>query len=138
MTRPASPNDFSVEVEGLGTFIFGRRTGRDRFRIAAEFHRLTEGQDVGDSEFGLATEAFVTVKQLLVDGSADITAMLDLDAPAPVDPDADSKMLRVFFALRQKELSFRPGAKQGGEAPREGNGGQPGVLVSPEVQPGAK
>lgn len=138
MTRAASPSDFSVEVEGLGTFIFGRRTGRDRFRIAAEFHRLTEGLDVGDSEFGLATEAFVTVKQMLVEGPDEIAAMLDLDAPASMDPDADAKLLRAFFALRQKELSFRPRKGEDGTAPWQVDGGQPGVLVSPEVQPGAK
>lgn len=129
MSRPASQNDFTVDVEGIGSFIFGRRTGRDRFRIAADYHRLTEGLEVADSEFGLTAEAFATVKNLLVEGPADVVASIDLDAPASMDPDADSKLLRVFFALRQKELSFRPGAGKDGEAAREGNGGDAGVLV---------
>lgn len=130
MTRPASQNDFAVELEGFGTLIFGRRTGRDRFRIAADYHRLTEGLDVGDSEFGLTAEAFATVKTLLVEGPEEITAMLDLDAPASGDPDADAKLLRVFFALRQKELSFRPGQREVGTPARKEDGGQSGVLVS--------
>jgi hypothetical protein len=131
MTRPASQNDFTVEVESLGTFVFARRTGRDRFKIAAEYHRLTEGLDVTDSEFGLVSEALATVKTLLVEGAPEITAMLDLDAPSDCDPDGDAKLLRVFFALRQKELSFRPGAGEGGEASREVDIAKPGVLVSP-------
>lgn len=138
MNRPASPNDFSIDVDGLGTFIFGRRTGRDRFRIAADYHRLTEGLEVGDSEFGLAAEALATIKALLVEGPAEIMAMLDLDAPADTSAEADAKLLRVFFALRQKELSFRPRKGEGSQAARSENGGEPGVLVSPEVQPGAK
>jgi hypothetical protein len=138
MTRSASPNDFTVEVQGVGDFTFGRRTNRDRFKIAADYHRLTEGLEVGDSEFGLTAEAFATVKCLLVEGPADLSAMLDLDAAAAMGPDDDAKLLRVYFALRQKELSFRPGAGEGGKAPGAVNGGQPGVLVSPEVQPAAE
>lgn len=137
MARPAAPNDFTLEIEGIGNFIFGRRTGRDRFRISADYHRLTEGLDVGESELGLVAEAFATVKTLMVDGPVDIATMLDLDAPSDVDQDGDAKLLRVFFALRQKELSFRPRAGEGREAAREGNGEQPGVLAAPEVQPGA-
>lgn len=137
MTRTASPNDFALEIEGIGRFIFGRRTGRDRFRISAEFHRLTEGLPLGDSDLAIAAEAFATVKTLLVEGPKEITDMLDLDAPASTDPDADSKLLRVFFTLRQKELSFRPGTREGSETARQGDVGDGGVLVSEEVQPGA-
>lgn len=138
MNRPASQSDFALEVEGIGNFIFGRRTGRDRFRIAADYHRLTEGLDVSDSELGLAAEALATIKALLVEGPAEITAMLDLDAPTDTDAEGDAKLLRVFFALRQKELSFRPRKGEGSEAARQEDGDKPGVLVSPEVQPRAK
>ena len=137
MARTAAPNDFALEVEGIGNFIFGRRTGRDRFRISAEFHRLTEGLELGDSELAVAAEAYATVKTLLVDGPAEITAMLDLDAPAPIDADADAKLLRVFFTLRQKELSFRPGSGEGSKASRKADGEDAGVLVSAQIQPDA-
>lgn len=125
--REAAPSDFPVEVEGQGTFIFGRRTGRDRFRIAALYHRLTEGLDVSGSDFGVASEAFATVSTLLVEGPASFVALLDLDAPADTD-DRDALILRVFFALRHKELSFRPGAKQDGQAAGQGDGADAGVL----------
>ena len=137
MTRPASPTDFNIEVQGLGTFVFGRRTGRDRFKIAAEYHRLTEGMDVADVELGLAAEAMATVRTLLVDGPDEIKAMTDLEAPADPDPEADAKLLRVFFALRQKELSFRPRKGANGQGAGQEDGDQPGVLVPPEVQPAA-
>lgn len=133
MTRPAAPSDFPVEVEGIGNFVFGRRTGRDRFKIAAEYHRLTEGLDVSNTDFGITAEAQTTVTVLLVDGPDEIKAMLDLGAAASLDPEADAKLLRVFFALRAKELSFRRPAGEGVKAPGPENGDVAGVLVPKEI-----
>lgn len=133
--REAAPNDFALDVEGIGNFIFGRRTGRDRFRIAAEFHRLTEGLQVGESEFGLAAESVATIRVLMVEGPDDIKPLLDLDAPSTSEQDGDAKLLRVFFALRQKELSFRSGSREAVARDGKGAVGDAGILVSPEVQP---
>lgn len=138
MSREAAPTDFVVEVPGLGDLAFGRRTNRDRFKIAAEYHRITEGLPVSESEFGLTAEAFATVKCLLVDGPAKLTDMLNLDGVSPEDPDGDAMLLRVFFALRQKELSFRPGQGKVGKESGAPDGAQSGVLVPPEVRTNAE
>lgn len=135
--RPPHKDDFPLDVEGVGHFIFGRRTVRDRFRIAAEYHRLTEGLDPGGTDFALAAEAHATLGTLLVEGPAAFVALLDLDRADPLDVEADASVVRVFLALRHKELSFRPRPHQAGEGARPGDGRQPGVLVPPPVQSAA-
>lgn len=137
MNRPAAPSDFTIQVENIGSFVFGRRTRRDNFRIAAEYHRLTEGTDPGQSEFGLQAEAYATLSTLLVDGPEGFDKLLALDEPGDDDGDDVMKVVRVFLALRQKELSFRPRPNQAGQGEGQADGEQHGVLVPPAVQPAA-
>jgi hypothetical protein len=137
MNRPAAPSDFTIDVENVGTFIFGRRTRRDNFRIAAEHHRLTEGTDPAGTDFALAAEAQSTLSVLIVSAPAGFSKLLELDSEIPVDEDDSMKVVRAFMALRKKELSFRPGSGEEGKGPGEADGRGDGVLVSPAVQPAA-
>ena len=137
MNRPSAPSDFVVDVDDVGHFVFGRRTRRDNFRIAAEYHRLTEGTNPTGNDFALEAEAQATLSTLLVDGPPGFAESLLLDNPDPMDPEAVLRMIDVFLALRKKELSFRPGSNEEGKGSREGDGKRDGVLVSPEVQPAA-
>ena len=114
--REPAKGDFSVEVEGLGTIICARRTNRDRFRIGAEYQRLTEGAPVGVSDFGLVAEATATFKVLLVDGPASLLAALDMDAEVDYEAETDEVLIKFFLALREKELSFRRGTGSDSEA----------------------
>ena len=118
--REPAKGDFSVEVEGLGTIICARRTNRDRFRIGAEYQRLTEGAPIGDNDFGLVAEATATFKVLLVEGPASLLAALDMDAEVDANEDTDVVLIRCYLALRQKELSFRRG--NGGDSEASGSG----------------
>lgn len=107
--REPGKGDFSFEVEGLGTVVCGRRTMRDRFRIGAEYHRLTEGAPCGQTDFGVVAEAVATFKTLLVDAPKPLLAALDMDALADSLDDPDELLIKAFLALREKELSFRRG-----------------------------
>ena len=118
--REPAKGDFSVEVEGLGTIVCARRTNRDRFRIGAEYQRLTEGAPVGVSDFGVVAEATATFKVLLVDGPAPLLAALDMDAEVDANEDTDAVLIRCFLALREKELSFRRGTGNDSEASGSG------------------
>lgn len=137
MSRPASATDFSIDVEGVGNVIFARRTRRDGFRIAAEFHRLTEGVETLGTDFGLEAEAQATLSTLVVSASPEFEEMIRLDIPDPLDPEQSAKIVRVFLALRKKELSFRPGSDEEGKGQGKADGKQHGAVVSAKVQPAA-
>lgn len=111
--REPSINDFQVSVEDVGAFVFAKRTMADEFKIRAEYVRLTEGIPAQgeDDILALAAEAMSVLRVLTVrapDGWS-------LDTLDPFDPDSYAKLLKVWGALRDKEVTFRP-ARAGGEA----------------------
>jgi len=112
--RPAGPGDFTIEVDGVGTFIFGRRRQRDVYRIRGEYNRLTGGGNYDeDGNFAdLPALAHATLSVLTVQAPDGF----DLDELDPLTEDSDAKLMKVFMALREKELSFRPRGREESEA----------------------
>ena len=118
--RPEGAGDFTVEVDGIGTFTFGRRRQRDVYRIRGEYNRLTGGNYAEDGNFNdFPALAHATLAVLMVQAPEGFD-LNDLDPLT--DDDCDSKILKVFAALREKELSFRPRTRKGGEAQGEAAG----------------
>lgn len=115
MRKPAD-SDFYLEVPDVGTFRFGRRTYGDRLKIRAEYLRVTrEFEGVNDPE--LATHAAIVAahRVLCVEAPA---GWEDLEAIDLIDmPDAEDKIFALYFALKDKEDSFRGSASKGREAP---------------------
>jgi hypothetical protein len=103
--RTAQPNDFNVEVEGSGTFVFGRRTKEDVFRIRSRYNVLTEGNYTADGRVAdLGALGYVTLQTLLVSAPESF----NLDEMDPImDDDFVAKILKVYGALSAKEQSFR-------------------------------
>ena len=138
MREPAL-TDFTIDVSGVGSCTFGRRTGRDRFKIATEYHRLVGGLDVSGSDLGVVAEAYSTLGALLVDGPDSLQKAMDLEADDDGQgTERDNLVLKVYFALRAKELSFRPNANKASEGNGAKQGEDAGVLVQAEVQPTAE
>lgn len=106
--RNAAPNDFQVQVDGLGSFTFGRRTMRDEFAIAAEYSRLTEGIETPTEMLHFYARAFGTIKVLQVASPAG----WDVETLDPQEDASYAQLLSVFDALRAQEADFRrkPGA----------------------------
>lgn len=116
MSRIPTNTDFQVTVEGIGTFTFARRRMRDELAIAAEFSRLTEGVDTPTPYLASVAGWISTIKVLTVaapDG-------WDMEAMDPLNEDTYANLLKVHTALRDKEGSFRSGAKSQGETQRAG------------------
>lgn len=134
MKRPAAPSDFSVEVAHVGTLIFGRRTRRDNIRISAEYHRLTEGTSPDQTSFGIECEAYATISTMLVDGPPEFLSLLDLDVESSMEPAERLPVISAFYALRERELSFRKGPHETGEGSGQANVPQHGVPVPKAVQ----
>ncbi len=131
--RTPSETDFSVKVEGVGAFVFGRRKMRDEIAIQVEYARMIDGAPPTDW-LALVAGWLAALKVLTVRAPAG----WDLDEMDPLDDDTYAKLAKVHAALTDKERSFRRKPANGGEASREGNGADGGVLVSPPVQPFAE
>ena len=118
MARQPGPGDFTVDVEGIGTFVFARRQQRDVYRIRGEYNKLTGGNYDDDGGFNdFPALAHATLAVLTVESPDGFS----LDKLDPLTDDScDEKILKVFAALREKELSFRPKRREGSEAAGEG------------------
>lgn len=133
MNRPAAATDFHVDVPNVGTFSFAKRMLRDELRIAAEYSRLTEGVETPTEWLQLVGGWIAALTVLTVSAPAG----WNIETMDPLDRDTYNKLREVHSALRAKEESFRAGAAKAGSAPGPGDGAVGGVLVPPQVQPGA-
>lgn len=124
-----STQQYTVEVEGIGTFHFAKRTMRHEFKIQAEFSRLTEGVEVPTPNLEIMAAVFSQLRVLTVLAPEG----WDLDAIDPLEPSDLDRVMRVHAAMRAKEGSFRRPAQAHGAGAGQGDGRQPGVPVSPTV-----
>lgn len=127
------PATFTLNVDGVGTFTFHRRTMREEMRIAAEHSRITEGVDKPTPYLELVSTWMATLKVL----TAKPPEGWDIDNMDPLDGDTYVRLQSVFSALRAKEGSFRGQPASGGQAAGPADVQDAGVRVPPAVQPGA-
>jgi len=113
MPRIANTTDFTVPVEGVGSFTFGRRKMNDQILIHQELSAIYGGVH--------PTQWLETVGPMIA--TLKVMTVLapkawDIDELDPLDDATYIKLRRVFEALRDQENSFRAGAGVAGE----GNG----------------
>lgn len=128
--RKRSNTDFTVQVEGVGSFVFGRRTMRDEVAIQVEYARMIDGVTPTD---WLATVCgwMASFKILMVAAPEGF----DIESLDPLDDDTYRQMALVHSALRQQEDSFRGKSKPTSQAAGSGAVQDDRVLVPEEVQP---
>jgi len=129
MARIPNPKtDFTVDVEGVGKFTFGRRKMADEIAIQREYARILDGV-VPTDWLHLVANWKSTLKVLMVSGpenwGKDIFGVptSDIDEMDPQDASVYATLTRVHLALIEKERSFRPGAAQAGQDEGQGAGG---------------
>lgn len=130
MARKAAPSDFTVEVDGVGSFTFGRRTMRDEIKIQVEYARMIEGVEP-TPWLGAVAGWISTLKVLTVRAPED----WDIDELDPLDEDTYARLMKVHSALAEKERSFRRSTAGGSANAGEGTGQDDPVHVSAPVQP---
>jgi hypothetical protein len=130
MARAASPEDFPVNVDGVGRFVFGQRDMRSQFAIEAEFKRLTEGEIEFSSYFGELASHVADLKVLAVSAPDD----WDPDGFDPYDEESYAKINLVWSALRDKEMTFRGRSKAKPKGAGQGSGEDADLLVSTALQ----
>ena len=113
MPRIAKETDFTVQVDGVGTFTFGRRTMRDEIAIQVEYARIIDG--VEPTAWLQAVGGWLSVLRTLTVRAPD---GWDLDNMDPLDDQTYANLSKVYETLSERERSFRRGSKQAGE----GNG----------------
>lgn len=128
--REMKHEDFAVEVEGVGNFIFSYRTMRDEFRIQTEYSRLTEGIAYPAPSLHEYATIFATLKVLTVEAPDG----WDLSEMDPLDKEVFDNVVKVFNALRDQEEFFRKSPAEGSKEQGAGNGENDGVLDKKEVQ----
>lgn len=128
MRRP-QPTDFIVDVEGVGSFTFAKRTMADEIKIQVEYARIIEGVEATDwlSRVG----GWISTLKVLTVRAPDSWDIDDMD---PLDEKVYEDMLLVYLALRAKENSFRgkpgTGSQEGGQVK-----GQDDRLLVPQAVP---
>lgn len=128
--RRASETDFAVQVEGVGSFTFGRRKMKDEIAIQVEYAKMLDGAPATEW-LALVAGWISALKVLTVRAPAD----WDIEDLDPLDDDTYASLARVHAALADKERSFRRKPAGGGEGERQGAGQDGGVLVPPQVPP---
>ncbi len=113
MSRISKANDFTVTVDGIGTFTFGRRNMQAEIDIQREYARILGGVPP-TAWLDIVGNWTSTFKVLTVSAPEG----WDIDEMDPLDNGTYEKMKRVYDALSVKELSFR----SGDGAQREGSG----------------
>lgn len=117
MSRRPQETDYTVTVEGVGSFTFGRRTMRDEFAIQVEYARIIEG--VEPTVWLQTMGGWVsTLRVLTVRAPSD----WDVDGMDPTEDESYAKIRLVYETLLEQERSFRRGSavasKAGGAGPR--------------------
>lgn len=129
MRNPGN-NDYSVTVEGIGTFTFARRKLSDELRVQAEHSRIIDGVDQPTEWLHSLATWMATLRVLMVTGPAG----WDLEELDPIEPETFEQISSVYAAMRAKENSFRKKSGKGSEGASQADVEDDRVLVSTEVQ----
>lgn len=129
----STPNEFTLTVDGIGAFTFGRRNMRREIAIGAEYSRLIEGVPQPTPWLDTVAGWISALKVLTLKAPEG----WDIDELDPLDEESYAKLGKVHAALRAKEGSFRSRSNAPVQAGGAGNGNVNDVLVPPQVQPSA-
>lgn len=112
-TRIRTPKvtDFTVTVEGIGRFVFGKRTMGDELAIQREYADIIGG--VTPTVWLETMGGWLSVLRVLTVRAPD---GWDLDEMNPLDEDTYARLHQVYTALRDQERSFRGSKGTAGEA----------------------
>ena len=111
MARIARDTDFTVDVEDVGRFTFGRRSMRDEVALQVEYAKLIDGAE--PTEWLATVCGWLAAFKVLIVRAPEGWDIEEMD---PLDQSTYAKMSRVYSALRLKEQSFRRSPSGGSES----------------------
>ena len=104
MARIPNKSDFTVNVDGVGSFTFGRRKLSDEVAIQREYAAILDGVKPTDW-LEIVGNWIAVFKVMMVSAPSG----WDLEEMDPLDNGTYQKMKRVYDAFIEKERSFRLG-----------------------------
>jgi hypothetical protein len=120
MARASHKDDFTVTVEGVGDFRFGRRQQKDQYKIRGLYAKLSGDNWKEDGTVGDLEAWWHATLEVMIVQYPDGFSLEKLDPL--VDPENDDRLGRIYLALRQRETSFRPQPTTGSTGAGEGTG----------------
>lgn len=108
MSRKSAIDDFNVSVDGIGNFVFARRTMRDEMKIQVEYARYIDG--VTPTDWLASVAGWMAALGVLTVSAPE---GWDIDEMDPLDNDSYTKMATVYSTLVKQERSFRSIVKKG-------------------------
>jgi hypothetical protein len=118
MAREPHPTDFTVPVDGIGTFTFARRRMQEEIKLQAEYARMIDGTT--PTQWLELVAGWIAALKVLTVRAPDGWNIEDMD---PLDNETYRKLGVVHKALTDKERSFRTGTSAAGEASGQAAGG---------------
>lgn len=112
--RLPKDTDFFVELPGVGTFRFGRRTYGDRLKIRAEYLRHVGSFGDDDADLSMFASIIAAHKVMCVDAPKGWEDLAELDLTVPGH--SEEKIFELYGLFKAKEDSFRRVDIQNGEA----------------------
>jgi hypothetical protein len=120
MARAKGKEDFTLDVDNIGRFTFGRRRQADVYKIRGLYSQWTGGNWKDDGTVG-DMEAYMhaTLEVMTVEYPPGFT----LQSIDPLTgPEDDDRIAAIYVALRNKELSFRQKPAEGSTGESAGTG----------------
>jgi len=107
MSRIPRATDFPVEVEGIGRFVFAKRTMADEIAIQRKYAEIVGG--VEPTPWLQSVGAWLAVLPVLTVSAPE--GWGDVEEFDPNEEETFERLSRVYMALRERENSFRGGKK---------------------------
>jgi hypothetical protein len=101
--RQAKDTDFFIELEGVGSFRYGRRTFGDNIKIRSKIAEIKQGKEIDDLDFDVYSAISAAHSVLCVSAPKeweDIEAVI-------LDSFTEPKIFELFHQVKEKEDSFR-------------------------------
>lgn len=118
--------EHTIDVEGVGSVSFARRTMQHEINIAREYARVVGGVESTPWLHTLAT--YISVIRVLATKLPFVLDELD-----PLDEDSFTLMAKTYAAITAKESDFRKVKKQGNAGAGEGSPADAEVSVPQAV-----
>ena len=112
--RSAKESDFFIELTGVGSFRFGRRTYGDRLKIRSEYLRLVREFGDEDPDLSMYAAMIASHSVLCAEAPEGWESLADIDLTT--NENVEDHIYELYQLVKDQEEFFRKGHAQAGQA----------------------